>query len=44
MYLLPRLMRKLADHRVSGKGLENGTIQVLATDHCPFFYNGRGSR
>jgi len=22
------------------EGLEDGTIQVLATDHCPFFYDG----
>ena len=34
-------MRKAADQKVLWQGLENGTIQVLATDHCPFFYNGR---
>ena len=22
------------------EGIANGTIQVMATDHCPFFYNG----
>ncbi len=34
-------MRKPADQQGLWQGLENGTIQVLATDHCPFFYNGR---
>ncbi|MEN6530589.1 MAG: dihydropyrimidinase [Anaerolineaceae bacterium] len=34
-------MRKAADQQGLWQGLENGTIQVLATDHCPFFYNGR---
>lgn len=34
-------MRKAADQQGLWQGLENGTIQVLATDHCPFFFNGR---
>jgi len=34
-------MRKAADQQGLWQGLANGTIQVLATDHCPFFYNGR---
>lgn len=34
-------MRKAADQQGLWQGLENGTIQVLATDHCPFFYNGK---
>ncbi len=34
-------MRKAADQQGLWQALENGTIQVLATDHCPFFYNGR---
>jgi len=34
-------MRKPIDQQGLWQGLENGTIQVLATDHCPFFYNGR---
>jgi dihydropyrimidinase len=34
-------MRKAADQQGLWNGLENGTIQVLATDHCPFFFNGR---
>ena len=34
-------MRKPADQHRLWQGLEDGTIQVLATDHCPFFYNGR---
>jgi dihydropyrimidinase len=34
-------MRKAVDQQGLWQGLENGTIQVLATDHCPFFFNGR---
>ncbi len=34
-------MRKFVDQEGLWRGLENGTIQVLATDHCPFFFNGR---
>ncbi len=34
-------MRKAEDQQGLWRGLENGTIQALATDHCPFFYNGR---
>jgi dihydropyrimidinase len=33
-------MRTAADQERIWGGLANGTIQVLATDHCPFFYNG----
>jgi dihydropyrimidinase len=33
-------MRTLADHERLWQGLGDGTIQVLATDHCPFFYDG----
>jgi dihydropyrimidinase len=34
-------MRKAEDQQGLWQSLENGTIQVLATDHCPFFYNGK---
>lgn len=34
-------MRKAVDQQGLWQGLENGTIQVLATDHCPFFFNGK---
>lgn len=34
-------MRKKVDQDGLWQGLQNGTIQVLATDHCPFFFNGR---
>lgn len=34
-------MRKAVDQQGLWQGLEDGTIQVLATDHCPFFFNGR---
>ncbi len=33
-------MRTEADGARLFQGLENGTIQVLATDHCPFFFDG----
>jgi dihydropyrimidinase len=33
-------MRTPADHERLWQGLGDGTIQVLATDHCPFFYDG----
>jgi dihydropyrimidinase len=33
-------MRGISDQARLWKGLEDGTIQVLATDHCPFFFDG----
>lgn len=33
-------MRSAADNARLWQGLQNRTIQVVATDHCPFFYNG----
>lgn len=33
-------MRGFEDQIRLWQGLEESTIQVLATDHCPFFYNG----
>lgn len=33
-------MRTPADNARLWQGLGDGTIQTLATDHCPFFYNG----
>ncbi|HNZ16166.1 MAG TPA: amidohydrolase family protein, partial [Anaerolineaceae bacterium] len=34
-------MRKAVDHESLWRGLQDGTIQTLATDHCPFFFDGR---
>ncbi len=34
-------MRSAEDNKGLWQGLQDGTIQVLATDHCPFFYDGR---
>ncbi len=34
-------MRSKNDNIGLWQGLEDGTIRVLATDHCPFFYNGQ---
>lgn len=33
-------MRTKADNDRLWRGLQEGTIQVIGTDHCPFFYNG----
>jgi dihydropyrimidinase len=33
-------MRTKADNLRLWEGILNGTIQVMATDHCPFFFNG----
>jgi dihydropyrimidinase len=34
-------MRTAADNLRIWEGLENNTLQVLGTDHCPFFFDGR---
>ncbi len=33
-------MRKAKDNARLWEGVEDRTIQVMATDHCPFFYDG----
>jgi dihydropyrimidinase len=33
-------MRKAADNDRLWQGLSDGTIQVMSTDHCPFFFDG----
>jgi dihydropyrimidinase len=33
-------MRRKEDNKRLWQGLIDGTIQVLATDHCPFFFDG----
>jgi len=33
-------MRTAADNERLWAGLANGTLQVIGTDHCPFFYDG----
>lgn len=33
-------MRTASDNLRLWQGLQNHTIQVVGTDHCPFFYNG----
>jgi dihydropyrimidinase len=33
-------MRKAADNARLWEGVEKASIQVMATDHCPFFYDG----
>ncbi len=33
-------MRTAADNERLWEGLEEGIIQVMSTDHCPFFYDG----
>jgi dihydropyrimidinase len=34
-------VRTLEDQTRLWQGLEQGIVQVIATDHCPFFYNGQ---
>lgn len=34
-------MRKQEDNQRLWQGLADGTLQVVATDHCPFFYDGK---
>lgn len=34
-------MREREDNHRLWQGLKEGILQVVATDHCPFFYNGR---
>lgn len=34
-------MRTTRDNERLWQGLQDGEIQVVATDHCPFYYNGR---
>lgn len=34
-------MRTPADQARLWQGLQDSTLQVIATDHCPFFYNGQ---
>ena len=36
-------VRSEPDQQRLWEGLEDGTIQVLSTDHCPFFYDGAKS-
>jgi len=36
-------MRSQVDNRGLWRGLANGSLQVVATDHCPFFYDGTQS-
>ena len=33
-------MRAAADNARLWQGLQEGTLQTIATDHCPFFFNG----
>ncbi len=33
-------MRTVADQQRLWQGLAEGTLQTIATDHCPFFFNG----
>ncbi len=34
-------IRSAADNAALWGGLEDGSIQTVGTDHCPFFFNGR---
>ena len=34
-------LRTKSDNARLWEGLQKGTLQVIGTDHCPFFYNGK---
>ncbi len=36
-------MRQVADNKRLWQGISDQTLQVIGTDHCPFFYNGNQS-
>jgi dihydropyrimidinase len=38
-YIMSPPLRRSENCRALWKGLADGTIQVVATDHCPFFFN-----
>jgi dihydropyrimidinase len=42
-YVCSPPLRQSKDQERLWGGLKNGTIQTIATDHCPFFYNGKKS-
>ncbi len=42
-YVCSPPLRTKNDHNRLWQALENDEIQVLATDHCPFYYDGRQS-
>lgn len=37
-YIMSPPLRKIEDNEALWKGLKDGTISTVATDHCPFFY------
>lgn len=38
-YVMSPPLRKKSDNEALWRGLENGCIDTVATDHCPFFYD-----
>lgn len=40
-YICSPPVRTARDNARLWQGLQDGTLQVIGTDHCPFFYNGR---
>lgn len=38
-YIMSPPLRKKEDNDALWRGIANGDIQTVATDHCPFFYN-----
>lgn len=38
-YILSPPLRKKSDNEALWKGIEDGDIQTVATDHCPFFFS-----
>jgi dihydropyrimidinase len=40
-YIMSPPLRKVADQEILWRGLAEGYLQVIATDHCPFFFQGQ---
>jgi dihydropyrimidinase len=43
-YVMSPPLRKAADQEALWQGLARGALQVVATDHCPFFFRGQKDR
>jgi dihydropyrimidinase len=39
-YICSPPVRSIEDNAGIWQGVENGTLQVISTDHCPFFFDG----
>lgn len=40
-YVMSPPIRKKEDQEILWKGIETGAVQVIGTDHCPFYFKGQ---